>query len=208
MDTTVERRRLSRPSPQHTRGIPDTRDPPYSVFSVAGWNYAHQQQEVPGVPTIDRRTILVVDDYAPTRQAYAALLMDCGYAVLEAANGGEAMLLVRQHMPHAVLMDIAIPVGSGLEAAESLRTHPATAGLPILGVTGSAGRIERERMQAVCDHLLLKPCSPDEIIACLGRLSTRRREARRAAEKQGRGMIPQLLVSDATTAMDQLLRHH
>jgi CheY-like chemotaxis protein len=160
------------------------------------------------VPMIDRTTILVVDDHVPTRQAYAALLEDCGYHVLEASNGGEAILLVRQHMPDGVLIDIAMPVISGLEAAESLRAYPATAGMPILGVTGSAGRIERERMLGVCDHLLLKPCSPDEIIACIGRLSTRRGEARRAPAKQGRGMIPEVLVSDAATTMDQPLRHH
>jgi CheY-like chemotaxis protein len=156
---------------------------------------------------IDRTTILVVDDHAPTRHAYAALLGDCGYHVLEAANGGEAILLVRQHMPDAVLMDLAMPVVSGLEAAESLRAYPATAGMPILGVTGSAGRTERERMEGVCDHLLLKPCSPDEIIACIGRLSARHGEARRAPAKQGRGMIPDVLVSDTATNTDRLPRH-
>jgi CheY-like chemotaxis protein len=37
---------------------------------------------------IDRRTTLVVDDHAPARQAYAALLGDGVYDALEAANGG------------------------------------------------------------------------------------------------------------------------
>src|SRR5687768_15489068 len=41
---------------------------------------------------MDRRTILVVDDHAPTREAYASFLLDCGYRVVEAGHGGEAIL--------------------------------------------------------------------------------------------------------------------
>jgi CheY-like chemotaxis protein len=123
------------------------------------------------VPIFDRTTILVVDDHAPTRQAYAALLEDCGYHVLEAVNGSEAILLVRQFMPDAVLMDIAMPVVTGIQAAESLRADPLTAGTPILGVTGSVGRVERERMAGVCNHLLVKPCSPAEILMYIGSLA-------------------------------------
>ena len=95
------------------------------------------------------KTILVVEDHAPTRDAYVAFLLDCGYRVVAAAHGGEAILHVHRHRPDLVLMDIGMPVLDGVETAESLREHiPATA-LRIVGVTGCESQVRRERMSAV-----------------------------------------------------------
>lgn len=105
-------------------------------------------------------TVLVVDDDAPTREAYAAYLLDCGYRVLQAAHGGEAILQAHMNRPDVVLMDIVMPVLGGVETAESLRAYPPTASIGIVAVTGSGSEIERQRMQKHCDVLLEKPCDP------------------------------------------------
>jgi two-component system response regulator MprA len=105
-------------------------------------------------------TILIVDDDGPTREAYAEFLGDCGFDVLEAAHGGEAILRVYQHRPDVVLMDISMPVLDGVETAESLRAHGAD--LRILGITGCDDP-RKERMIAVCDGLLTKPCTPEVV---------------------------------------------
>ena len=109
------------------------------------------------------KTVLVVDDHAPTREAYAAFLADCGFRVLEAAHGGEAILHVHRHRPDVVLMDVVMPVLGGVETAESLRGYPPAANTRILAVTACQSRTEQQRMQAVCDDLLLKPCAPELI---------------------------------------------
>lgn len=120
-----------------------------------------------------QKTVLVVDDHAPTRQAYAAFLVDCGYRVLEAAHGGEAILHVHRHQPDVVLMDMAMPVLDGVETAASLRAHGPTAGMPILAVTGNPSEVQQERMRRLCDELLLKPCAPETIAARIGALAGR-----------------------------------
>jgi CheY-like chemotaxis protein len=120
-----------------------------------------------------RKTVLVVDDDAPTRRAYAAFLVDAGFRVLEASNGGEAIFLVRTFGPDVVLMDVVMPVVGGVEAAESLREYPDTAQVPILAVTGSAGRVERARMRRACNELLPKPCSPELILSRICDLTMR-----------------------------------
>jgi CheY-like chemotaxis protein len=117
-------------------------------------------------------TVLVVDDHAPTREAYGAFLMDSGFRVFEAAHGGEAILQVHRHPPDVVLMDIAMPVLDGLETAQWLRENSPTTHLPILGITGSTSCIEQERMRRFCYDLLLKPCAP-ELIASRIRTLTR-----------------------------------
>jgi two-component system OmpR family response regulator len=111
------------------------------------------------------KTILVVEDHAPTREAYVAFLLDCGYRVLEAAHGGEAILHVHRHRPDLVLLDISMPVLDGVETAESLREYMSAATLRILGVTGCESAVRQERMHAVCDDLLHKPCAPEVIVS-------------------------------------------
>ncbi len=106
-------------------------------------------------------TVLVVDDDRPTREAYAEFLRECGFQVLEAAHGGEAILHVYRHRPDVVLMDISMPVLDGVETAESLRAHGAE--LRILGITGCDSDPRKERMIAVCDGLLTKPCAPEVV---------------------------------------------
>ena len=118
-----------------------------------------------------RKTVLVVDDHAPTREAYAALLADCGFHVLEAAHGGEAILHVHRHHPDVVLMDMMMPVLGGVETAESLRGHGATAHTPILAVTGCTSAVEQARMRGLCDELLLKPWPPEAIARRVERLA-------------------------------------
>ncbi len=110
-------------------------------------------------------TILVVEDDVPTRQAYVELLLECGYRVLEAAHGGEAILHVHRHRPDLVLMDISMPVLDGLETAESLRSHVFPTTLRIVGVTACESRVKQERMRALCDDVLQKPCAPELILS-------------------------------------------
>ncbi|MBW3628022.1 MAG: response regulator [Gemmatimonadetes bacterium] len=118
------------------------------------------------------KTVLIVDDHGPTREAYAELLTDCGFEVIQAAHGGEAILHVHRHCPDAVLMDIAMPVLDGVETAESLRRCALTAGIRILAITGSGSTRDRERMQALCDDLLSKPCTPAEVVSRIRSLVT------------------------------------
>jgi CheY-like chemotaxis protein len=113
---------------------------------------------------MEPKTVLVADDDPATLVAYGELLEECGYRVIEARNGGEAILLVRQFLPDLILMDVVMPVVGGLEAAASLREYPHTASIPIIGVTGAARPGEQERMPRVCDDLLLKPCPPAAIL--------------------------------------------
>jgi DNA-binding NarL/FixJ family response regulator len=67
--------------------------------------------------------VLVVDDHTIVRDGICALLGLAGdmEVVGEAANGREALEMVRKLMPDVVLMDIAMPVMGGLEATRRIR---------------------------------------------------------------------------------------
>jgi CheY-like chemotaxis protein len=111
------------------------------------------------------KTILLVDDHEDNRVALLAVLEREGYRALDAANGQEAVELVRQHMPDLVLMDLAMPVMDGRQAMRVLRDDPRTARVPIVVLTAMALSVDRERMIAEgFDGLLIKPCMPPHLL--------------------------------------------
>jgi len=73
--------------------------------------------------------VVVVDDHTIVRDGICALLALAGdiEVVGEAANGSEALKMVKELEPHVVLMDIAMPIMGGLEATRRIRKEfPAT----------------------------------------------------------------------------------
>jgi DNA-binding NarL/FixJ family response regulator len=74
-------------------------------------------------------TVLLADDHAIVRDGLAALLdAETDIAVIgQADTGREAVRLVKKLLPEVVVMDIAMPLLNGLEAARQiLKTFPAT----------------------------------------------------------------------------------
>jgi DNA-binding response OmpR family regulator len=65
-------------------------------------------------------TIVLAEDEADLRALYAECLRRDGYIVWEAADGAEALSLVRAHMPDLLLLDIWMPVLNGLEVLEQI----------------------------------------------------------------------------------------
>ena len=58
---------------------------------------------------MDRRQILVVDDYAGARYLRSRILTDAGYEVVEAENGEDALRLANSVLPALILLDVNLP---------------------------------------------------------------------------------------------------
>ena len=80
-------------------------------------------------------TILIAEDYEPTRSAIAEALRCRGYAVVEAGDGAEGVRLTHQHHPDLLLLDLMMPVLDGWSAAKELQKNPATAHIPRVAIT-------------------------------------------------------------------------
>lgn len=115
-------------------------------------------------PGAHRRTVLIVEDDAEIRASLAFLLDTEGYGVLEAAHGGEGILLAHQRRPDLILMDVAMPVVDGIDAAESLKLSPRTREIPIVAITAESLQSQLDRISRVCDATLLKPCPADDLL--------------------------------------------
>jgi CheY-like chemotaxis protein len=119
--------------------------------------------------------ILVAEDHPPSRQALAKLLQWMGYRVLEAADGREAAELARRECPLAVLMDVNMPGGGGIEATVALRSDPETRDLPVFALTGDVSADVRRRIAAAgADGFLEKPVTLEALERALAGLRDRR----------------------------------
>jgi two-component system cell cycle sensor histidine kinase/response regulator CckA len=107
-------------------------------------------------------TVLVVEDEEGVRSLTCRVLHTYGYTVLEAENGGEALLIAEQHPApvHLLLTDVVLPRMSGLKLAERLvRTQPDLRILYMSGYTDGS----------IVNHLdpgtafIQKPFTPDAL---------------------------------------------
>lgn len=77
-------------------------------------------------------TIVLAEDDPDLRTLYAAWLRRCGHRVWEAADGGEALAQVRANRPQLLLLDVWMPVLSGLEVLEYLALRSEVVGLKVV----------------------------------------------------------------------------
>lgn len=77
-------------------------------------------------------TIVLAEDEADLRALYADCLRRNGYVVWEAADGAEALSLVRAHAPDVLLLDIWMPVLNGLEVLEQIGRSPESVGVRVV----------------------------------------------------------------------------
>jgi DNA-binding NtrC family response regulator len=109
-------------------------------------------------------TILVIDDEANLRKTLAEILRKRGYATLEAANGKEAIELLRNVTPDLIFTDWKMPQMGGEEVLRYLREERRLASIPVIVITAygsSHSAIEAVRLGAY--DFITKPFDLEEI---------------------------------------------
>jgi CheY-like chemotaxis protein len=109
------------------------------------------------------KTVLIVEDYEDTRCLMKILIEMFGYKTLEAANGAEAVLSVKNEIPDLILMDIALPDIDGFTATRIIRQYLNGAKVPIIAFTAFGKSSYREAIKAGCNDLISKPVDFDSL---------------------------------------------
>jgi DNA-binding NtrC family response regulator len=106
--------------------------------------------------------ILIVDDEPSVRRFAARALLGEGFLVQEAADGVEALALVRDMSVDVVVTDVVMPRLNGVELLRELSaTHP---DLPVILMSGfAATQLEGMGIAAPCG-LLVKPFGADRLV--------------------------------------------
>jgi two-component system, OmpR family, KDP operon response regulator KdpE len=113
----------------------------------------------------NEQRVLVVDDEPQIVRALKVILRGAGYATQAAETKQEALDAVAVRPPDAMVLDLILPDGSGVEVCEEVRRW---SGLPIIVL--SAVGDEREKVRALdagADDYITKPFGTDELLARL-----------------------------------------
>jgi CheY-like chemotaxis protein len=102
--------------------------------------------------------ILVVDDQHDAADNLARLLELVGYRTVVAYDGDSAVAAALQLHPAAAILDLHMPLVSGVQAASRIRQHANAATIRLIALTGSTQAADREAAElAGFDEFLVKP---------------------------------------------------
>ena len=107
--------------------------------------------------------ILLVDDEADTRIAYADLLASEGYEVTTASSGPEATAQTGRSRPDLVLLDVMMPGQSGIDVAREWSERQETKDIPIVLITALSAQEELKAVPGV-RRIIYKPCRPRTLL--------------------------------------------
>lgn len=129
-------------------------------------------------PAAPKPRVMVVDDYPDAREMYSEYLEYCGFEVVQAANGMEALQRAVEAQPDIILMDLSLPVMDGWEATRRLKAERRTARIPVVALTGHAlAGISEGAKKAGCDAFVTKPCLPEDLVKEIRRVLEQSRPA-------------------------------
>lgn len=142
--------------------------------------------------TKDRPVILAIEDDEIFARIIHDLAQELEFQCIVASTAEEALLLARQYLPNAIVLDIGLPDQSGLSVLDRLKANIQTRHIPVHVISASDYSRAAKALGAV--GYMLKPVKRDELVAAFRGLEDRfTRKIRRV-----------LIVEDDDTQMNAL----
>jgi putative two-component system response regulator len=109
--------------------------------------------------------ILIVDDEEKNRKLLGIMLQNYGYAFRCAANGAEALAMVKEYAPDLIFLDIMMPGMDGYAVCQQLKADQETSEIPVVMVTALADQESRLKgLEAGASDFLTKPVDKNELM--------------------------------------------
>ncbi len=135
-----------------------------SVKRLVGASRTQLKKPAPKTVRSGAGTILMVEDNADNRLTITAIIEEEGCEIIIAENGEQGVQMAGEKMPDLILMDIQLPVMSGIDAIKIIKKNPATRAIPIIAVTARAMKGDRKNILAEgADDYISKPINPAEL---------------------------------------------
>src|SRR5690606_26124499 len=143
-----------------------------------GRDHAGRRRELRGPPspgevrvTSGSARVMVVEDDADIREVLTLVLEAHGYDVTVAADGEQALALIRTGPPPSlVLLDLTMPGIDGEEVARTMRADPGLGRIPIVVMSGRGDAAARAQALGV-EACLSKPAEVADILAQVRRFT-------------------------------------
>lgn len=118
-------------------------------------------------------TILLVEDDDDVREALADVLRDAGYDVAWAADGAEAIRLLRAGLrPAAIVLDLMMPVMNGFQFRAEQLSDPDLARIPVILVSADRS-LDRDARAMDVAARVTKPAQVEDLLATIAQVAGR-----------------------------------
>jgi DNA-binding response OmpR family regulator len=127
-------------------------------------SFEHDNEPVPS--RVPNARVLIVDDDVSVTELFARMLRLEGFEVWAAHSADEGLSLAQTHRPHAVILDLRMPLTSGVQVLRSLRAIPGMQHTPVTIVTGDYYLAESQtnEIRALRADVRFKPLWLEELV--------------------------------------------
>jgi two-component system, OmpR family, response regulator ResD len=147
---------------------------------------------------MSERNILVVEDEPSVGEVVSLYLRRAGYHVTVIQDGKEALVSLKQQLPHLVILDLMLPGAGGVEITSWLRER---SDVPIIMLTARSEEIDRiAGLEIGADDYVTKPFSPQELVSRV-RAVLRRSAPQGADFSESQLTFPGLTIDPLTRAV-------
>jgi DNA-binding response OmpR family regulator len=110
--------------------------------------------------------ILIVEDDATLAETLVDNLEEEGYEVFRAADGENALAMIRAKLPDLIVLDIMLPILDGLSVCRIIRKDPSTLHIPIIMLTARGTEVDKiVGLESGADDYIVKPFGLGEFLA-------------------------------------------
>jgi DNA-binding response OmpR family regulator len=117
------------------------------------------------------KTILIVDDDPSILLSLDFLMKKAGYTVLVARDGDEALQLVSDNLPDAILLDIMMPGVDGYEVCKTVKSNPKWSHAKIIMLSAKSRDADIAKARELgADQYITKPFSTKNLLSEVNKL--------------------------------------
>jgi DNA-binding response OmpR family regulator len=112
------------------------------------------------------RRVVYIEDEQEMIDLVRLILGRKGFEVIGATGGREGLELVRQRLPHLVLLDLMMPDMDGWDVFQQIKAEEATSKIPVIVITAKAQSIDKVLGLHIAkvDDYISKPFSPGDLL--------------------------------------------
>jgi DNA-binding response OmpR family regulator len=115
---------------------------------------------------MSRKKILLVDDSSTVLLLHRMMLSHCGYELITARDGQEALDKASTERPDLIFLDVVMPRMDGFQTCRALRSRSETKNVPIILVTTRGEpHYVRQGFESGCTDYITKPFDGEELLA-------------------------------------------
>jgi len=120
--------------------------------------------------------VVCIEDEPEMIDLVKVILSRQGFEVIGAAGGGQGLQLTEDNQPQLVLLDLMMPDLDGWEVYQRLKSNPKTSDIPVIVITARAQSIDKVLGLHIAkvDDYITKPFSPQELLASVEKVLSRR----------------------------------